>query len=362
MGCFEFMENEVQQPLAVMERDTGRLLNYQQLICNPKYKKAWNLSAANKFGWLAQGVGNRIKGTNTIKFIHKRKVPKSRLKDITYGQFVYPERPEKAEPNRTHFTVGGDQINYPGEVATPTADLLVAKILFNSTISMSGARFMTMDISNFYLNLPLAHPEYIRIKISDIPEEIINEYNLRNKVTESGHVHIEPNKGMYGLPQAGLIANELLEKWLNEHGYCQSKLIPGLWTQITQPIQFTLVVDDFGVKYIGKEHAPHLHKVLEAHYKLTCDWTGQRYISITLDWDDKQSQVHLSMPDYVKKALKQFCYEMKHQQHSPYPITPIKYEATKQYATPELTAPTLDAQGKRFIQQCVTSSSTWAEQ
>ncbi len=71
---------------------------------------------------------------------------------------------------------------------------------------------MMIDISNFYLNLPLACPEYIRIKISDILEEIINEYNLRKKVTESSHVYIEANKGMYGLPQAGLFANELLEK------------------------------------------------------------------------------------------------------------------------------------------------------
>ncbi len=52
---------------------------------------------------------------------------------------------------------------------------------------------MMMDISNFYLNSPLVRPEYIRIKTSDIPEEIINEYNLHNKVTESGHVHIEAN-------------------------------------------------------------------------------------------------------------------------------------------------------------------------
>ncbi len=151
----------MQQALAVMERDTGRLLNYQQLICNPKYKKAWNLLAANKFGRLAQGVGNCIKGTNTIKCIHKREVPKSRLKDVTYGQFVCTKRLEKTEPNQTRFTVGGDQINYPGEVAKPTAGLLVAKILFNSSISMPGARFMMMDISNFYLNLPLACLELI---------------------------------------------------------------------------------------------------------------------------------------------------------------------------------------------------------
>jgi hypothetical protein len=223
MRCFECMENEVQQVLAVIEKDTGWLLNYRQLIYNPKYKKVWNLLTANKFGHLAQGVGNCIKVTNTIKFIHKRKVPKSRLKDVTYGQFVCTKQPEKAEPNQTRFTVGEDQINYPGEVATPIANLLVAKILFNSTISTPGARFMMMDISNFYLNLPLACPEYIQIKISNIPEEIINEYNLRHEVNESGHVHIEANKGMYGLLQAGLIANELLKKQLNEHGYRQSK-------------------------------------------------------------------------------------------------------------------------------------------
>ena len=57
--------------------------------------------------------------------------------------------------------MGGDRINYPGEVATPTAEMLVAKLLFNSTISTKGARFMTMDISNFYLNSPLPHPELL---------------------------------------------------------------------------------------------------------------------------------------------------------------------------------------------------------
>ena len=78
------------------------------------------------------------------------------MKDVTYGQFVCTVRPEKEESNRTRFTVGGDRINYPGAVATPTAEMLVAKMLFNSSvISTKGARFMTMDISNFYLNTPL---------------------------------------------------------------------------------------------------------------------------------------------------------------------------------------------------------------
>ncbi len=223
-----------------------------------------------------------------------------------YGQFVCTVQPGKAEPNHTRFTVGGYKINYPGEVATPTAEMLVAKMLFNRVISTREARFMTMDITNFCLMTPLHRAKFIRMKLSDIPDKIVNEYKLRDKTTLSGNIYIVANHGMYGLPQSGLIASKLLEKRLNEHGYQQSKLVPGLWQHNTCPIQFTLVVDNFGVKYVGKEHARHLKKVLEMHYKLTCDWTGTCYIGITLDWDYKKRQVHLSMPNYIKKALKQF--------------------------------------------------------
>ena len=55
------------------------------------------------------------------------------------------------------FTVGGDKIDYPGEVATPTSDMLVAKILFNSIISKKRSRFVTIDISNIYLMIPLKY-------------------------------------------------------------------------------------------------------------------------------------------------------------------------------------------------------------
>ena len=258
----------------------------------------------------------------------------------------------KKEQNRTRFTVGGDRINYPGEVATPTAEMLVAKTLFNSVISTKGAKFMTLDISNFYLMTPLKRPEYMRMKLADIPQEIIDEYNLKDKATPDGSIYIVATKGMYGLPQAGLLANELLEKRLNKEGYRQSKLVPGLWKHKWRPIQFTLVVDDFGVKYVGKEHALHLKKTLEKHYSVTDDWSGGRYIGITLDWDYSRRQVHLSMPGYVKKALKQFQHiKSKKKQHSPFPCARINYGAKKQYATQASTAPELDKKGKKYIQQ-----------
>ena len=73
-----------------------------------------------------------------MQFILEKGIPKARKKDVTYGSFVCTVQPEKADPNRTRFTVGGDKINYPGEVDTPTAKMLIAKILFNSVISTPG--------------------------------------------------------------------------------------------------------------------------------------------------------------------------------------------------------------------------------
>ena len=77
---------------------------------------------------------------------------------------------------------------------------------------------------------------------------------------------------MYGLPQAGILAQQLLKKLFNKHGYHQSTLVLGLWTHEWRPIKFTLVVDDFGVKYTGEEHAKHLMAVLNKDYTITHDW------------------------------------------------------------------------------------------
>ncbi len=71
---------------------------------------------------------------------------------------------------------------------------------------------------------------------------------------------------MYGLLQAGLLVYELLEKRLNKHDYRQNKLVPGLWKHNWRPIQFTLVVDNFGLKYVGEEHPNHLIMILVKFY------------------------------------------------------------------------------------------------
>jgi hypothetical protein len=133
------------------------------------------------------------------------------------------------------FTVGGNRISYHGKVTTPTAEMQVAKMLINSVIYTKDVRFMTMDISNFYLMTPLHCAEFIQIKSIDIPDKVIREYKLREKATKNESIYIRANGSMYGLPQAGLLANKLIKKRLNKHGYRQSKLVPGLGSTTQDP-------------------------------------------------------------------------------------------------------------------------------
>ena len=122
------LEDEFHNKMSVMDNDSEKLLNYRQILRHHSYKNKWGISSANEFGRLENGVDGRIKNpTNTIIFLHKTDVPKKQIKYVTYSQFVWTVQPEKSEKNRTRFMVSGDRINYPGEVGTPTADMMVEK-------------------------------------------------------------------------------------------------------------------------------------------------------------------------------------------------------------------------------------------
>jgi hypothetical protein len=88
--------------------------------------------------------------------------------------------------------------------------MILFKILTNSIISTPNAKCLMIDIKDFYLNTPMKRPEYMHLKLTDIPDEVIEHYNLRELATTDGYVYCEVTKGMYGLPQAGIIAQELL--------------------------------------------------------------------------------------------------------------------------------------------------------
>jgi hypothetical protein len=202
----------------------GKLLEYHHLIANPKTWATWIHSYGNKLGRLVQGMPGQAKGMDTIFFIPQDKVPRARANDFTYGIVTCLTRPKKIkEPNRTRLVAGGGRVHYPFATGTLTVDLLTIKLPINSMISTPGARFFMMDIKNFYLCMPMTRYEYMQLKLSDMPEDIIEHYHLLDIATPDRYIYCEMHRGMYGLLQVGIIAQELLAKRLKEHGYTQSK-------------------------------------------------------------------------------------------------------------------------------------------
>jgi hypothetical protein len=107
----------------VHDPETNQYLNYRQLMQDPKHKTIWSKSAANEFGRQAQGVGGRVKGTDTIKVIKKDYVPYESRKDVMYGSLTCDVRPHKEEKECTRLAAGEDCVNYPDNVGTPTEDM-----------------------------------------------------------------------------------------------------------------------------------------------------------------------------------------------------------------------------------------------
>ena len=308
---------------------------------------------SNELGRLTQG-NSRVQGTNTMYFLPYEHIPIDRRKDVTYARIVVDYRPHKQEKERTRITVGGNLINYPDDVTTKTAEISTAKILINSTISTPNAKFCVLDIHNFYLGTPMQRYEYMFIHIDDIPDDIIQQYNL-TEISRNGKVYVEIRKGMYGLPQAGILANKHLQQNLAHFGYYQSKHTPGLWKHKTRPITFVLVVDDFGVKYEGKEHVWHLVNALQKFYtKISVDWEGKLFCGITLDWDYQNKHVDLSIPGYIQNVLHKYHHKpSRRKQYSPHPYQNIVYGQKVQKPTRIDNSPKLNDKDKKYVQQVI---------
>ena len=99
---------------------------------------------------------------------------------VTYGGIVAKIRPKKSETHCIRLTVRGNLINFPGDVTTPTAYITTAKLVLNSVLLTKNAKCMCADIANIYLKNPMDRYDYLKLPLDIIPEEIIQQYNLRN--------------------------------------------------------------------------------------------------------------------------------------------------------------------------------------
>jgi hypothetical protein len=259
----------INRAASVFNENTGNFLEWPQLRTHPTLSVTWNTFYANKLGHLCQGIGTgpnkgkHVKGTNTLFPIPYYKIPSNRYREITYSKVICKVQPEKGDDaNRTGITIGGNNIAYPGYVGTPMGSIELVKLLVNSVLSQCNARLATIDLKNFYLNTPLDRPEYVRIKLADIPQEFINEYKL-DKLARNSWIYFEMRRGMYSLPQAGILANKLLQDRLAKFDYYKAATIPGLWRHKWCLVMFALIVNNFAIQYVGNAHPDHLCQALK---------------------------------------------------------------------------------------------------
>ena len=341
----------------VVHPTTGETITqYRKLANDPATRDVWSTAFGKEFGRMSQGDNKTGQKGKQCIFVMSHseiaKIPTDRV--VTYARVVVDYRAQKKDPNRVRITAGGNLITCPGDLTCRTADLTTSKILWNSVLSTEGAKFMGLDVGNFYLETPMERYEYMKMPLALFPAHTIEQYKLHDRA-KNGFVYLEIRRAIYGLPQAGSLANKQLRKYLAPAGYYECAHTPGLWRHVTRPIHFSLVVDDFGVKYVGKEHADHLIQTLRKHYEaVTEDWEGKLYCGITLEWNYTERWLDISMPGYVEKLRKRYHHEVPSKpQHSPYRAPPKIFGAAAQDTIPADTTERIDEKRIKVVQQVV---------
>ena len=280
-------------------------------------------------------------GTNTIIFVAKSSILHDQK--VTYAQMVATIQPTKAEVHYVLVIVNKNRLDFPGATTTHCASLTTTKCLLNSTIYTPSARFMTLDIKDFYYGTAMARYEYMKPALTCIPDKIIDEYNLCS-LSSDGWVYLEIRKVIPGLKQAGHIAKDRLKSHLAHFVFAPVTRTPVLCKYTTKPTSSSLVVDDFGVKYTGKENSEHLIQSPKKLYTISIDWTGSLFCVLTIDWDYATRTCNTSMTKYLQTDIHKFQHTApKHLQHAPHSWEIPTYRAHVQYALDDNSSPLFPA-------------------
>jgi hypothetical protein len=229
---------------------TGKTIaSYKKFMKDPITQETWTTAFGKDFGGMSQGDNKTGQvGTNAMFVMDQKDIPNIPAdRTVTYANVVVDYRPQKEDPHRIRITAGGSLINYTSELTMQTADITTSKLNWNSVLITQKAKYMCLDLKFFYLLAPLNRYKYMRIPLELFPPWIVEQYDLLTKVHQ-GHIYLEMWRAVWGLPQAGILANKLLRKRLAPHGYYECKQTPGLWKHTSRPISFTLVADDFWCK------------------------------------------------------------------------------------------------------------------
>ena len=159
---------------------------------------------------------------------------------------------------------------------------------------------------------------------------------------------------MPGLKQAVRIASNRLNIHLAKFGYSPVTQTPSLWKHSTKDICFSLVVENFGVRYVCKDTEDHLIQALNKLYTISIDWNGSLYYGLTINWDYDKRICDIYMPTYIKEALHKFQHPYPSRpQDTPHAWNQPVYGSAVQYADQPDDPPLLPPKSINLVQQII---------
>jgi hypothetical protein len=321
--------------------DQGRPLSYNAAMQGPD-RTLWEDGQAAEWTRL-------VDETKCLIFVAPDALPAGRKASYHNPQPKLKVRAGGHIEYRIRSTYGGDKGDFHGPTRAETADMSTLKILLNATVS-EGARFMTIDIRDFYLGTPLDRYEYMWVPVKHLPMATRDQYKLHDLIKD-GKVLAEVHKGIYGLKQAGRLAQLRLLAHLAAHGYHQAEHTPCLFVHDTLNIKFVLTVDDFGVKYHSEADVGHLIRCLEELYTIRVDWAGTKFVGFTITHDRARRTITVSMPGYMQRAVTRF--NTLGQADNPGEHVPLyrRGRLDGQALPPDDTSPLLSPQRAKRIQE-----------
>ena len=320
----------------------NRPLTYRATRTSPDLN-LWRIEESNE-------IIRLIETTATMDWFDFRLKPTNRTASYYNPQVKVKVAPDGTLHRRVRGTYGGNVTDYSGLRASWTADMQTVKLLLNATVS-EGANLCTLDIKDFYLGSDLEHDEYMWLTRAQVPPDLVERYGSRI-IWSGDKTLVRIKKGLYGLPQAGRLAHDKLTKLLAKHGYSTTNT-PCLFQHATNGISFTLVVDDFLIKWQDRKTLEHLFSAIREEYKFDVDEEATKYIGMTLAYDKVKRTITLSMPGYVAAALRRFnVVPAPKPTHSPAKFDPILYGQPIQYATRDTSPPVSESEAT-FIREVI---------
>jgi hypothetical protein len=274
-----------------------------------------------------------MRGPDAAKWQQANEEEYERLVDVTATMYAIeddgrpatyynPQYKQNKNGFRVRGTLGGDRMpKGTAEARTAhTAPMEAIKILIASTVSDQAKHptvgAMVVDVKDAYLHSVLAEPCYMRIRLDQLAPATVEKYGLE-ALAKNGSVLHKVVKGIYGHPEAGRLWQEtLIRECLTPAGFKALPSSPCLFANKDKTVVFSLVVDDFFIKYRSRLEAEPLLTALRALYTITVDEQANKYLGLKLDWESGK-RVSLSLPGYINELLSSLGWSSPKRAHAP---------------------------------------------